>query len=282
VYYLEKANAPLTKLEKHDVLVEENFNKYKKIDNRYKGLLTYLMADCPSVRGRIEKAEFEAVHLTNLVKRYNECIDPANKQTRAVGKPGSKLRAGLRAGMLSSNADFFTEGDVVRTYDFTPGVGYTGGVFMVFAYRNQVTVQPELLLTRKSASYRRTILANVSEERGELSQTYLQVPISIYYTLPTHKIRPFVSAGGFFGYAFSGQVTRASYNLRTGSEQSKPVLKLDKGDFGYRGGAGLLYQISPKRTVGLEYHYEQNMVNKSVVQERIRFTSHVLSLRVGL
>jgi hypothetical protein len=276
VFYVETDS--LIRLEKKDVLVSTT---QLKVDRRYVGLLSHLMGDCAALKNKIKRTPFEATQLIKLVAAYNTCTDPSEKLVVNSKAAATKLRLGVRGGAVSNTMDYFVEEGDYADYTFSTKTGYTAGVFFNLSFKDKISVQPEILLTRKSATASRTVTSTY-QEFADFSFTYLQVPVSLYYTLPTKRIRPFASIGGVFGYALEKEAN-AYYLIKSLQTLSiKRPIEVDKDEYGYRGGVGILYSITPKLRLGAEYIYEKTLSNRTSTINKFSHTSHNLTLRMSL
>ncbi len=237
------------------------------------------MKDCPTLKNKIQRTPLEATQLTKLVVAYNACTGSSEKLVVNSKASATKLRAGIRMGAVSNSMKYFVEKSYYAQHTFTSKMGYTAGVFVNLSFRDKISVQPEILLTQKSATASRN-RSSLVKEVTSFSFTYLQIPLSLYYTLPTKRIRPFASIGGVFGYA----VAKEAYYQVTGNPflTDKNPVKVDKDEYGYRGGAGILYSLTPKLRFGVEYIYENTLSNKTSTIEKFHHSSHNLTLRMSL
>ncbi len=270
VFYLEKPSNVFTKLGKKD----ETKGNYLKEDKKYVGILNYMTSDCPKVKNRVERTKFEAGDLAKTVAAYNDCINPSAQTPSNPKIFRPKIQKGIRAGIVASNVEFPGEQIFYNTLDFKTMTGYTAGIFFNLALtKSTLFVQPELLLTKKGGYYEGP-LGTVGAGRVDVVGTYFQVPVSLYYYPFGQKLRPFVSAGGIYGYATRLKASRSE----SGAEIP---LEMGKDEFGFRGGTGISYQWVAQKQLTLEYVYENTLANK-FASNKIRFRSHHISLRFSL
>lgn len=270
LYFVRKGLDSLVKLEKKDVMVSSSA---KQIDRRYIGHLKYLTQECASIQNKIERIAYKADALSSIVIAYNQCMTPAVKKVVSKKANVRRVKTGVKVSTLISKADYFVTGYNVYSYPFSPKIGYSAGLFFQFPFKNKLSFQPEILITQKGASYSRNI-SNLYEEQTHFNITYFQVPFSVYYTFPTYKLRPFLAIGGIFSNILSSN----SYQT---IGINREEINLNPREFGYRLATGLSYPAFDKRIVSLEYGFENNLVNKSVVNFRVHMSSHNLSLRMN-
>jgi hypothetical protein len=270
LYYVRKELDSLIKLDKKDVMVSSTA---KQVDRRYIGHLKHLTQDCASLQNNIERTAYKADALSRLVMAYNQCDHPSANTLVLKKGDARRVKAGVRVSTIVNKADYYVLGRDVFTHPFNSKVGYSAGFFFQFPFKNKLAFQPEMLITQKATSYLGKIM-NYYEGQVDFNITYLQVPLSVYYTFPTYKLRPFVAAGGVFSYVLASDAY-----IRIGNNKSE--IKLDSRETGYRLSTGLSYPVFNRRIVSLEYTHEKNFVSKSVVQIRVHMSSHNLSLRMN-
>jgi opacity protein-like surface antigen len=268
-YYLEKEDGTLYPLEKKDTIIA---NKFKE-DRRYIGVLTYLMMDCEQVMKRLNTVKFVISDLFEIVNDYNSCVNPNDTTNVQAYQEAAKIRIakGAKLGFFSNQLNYFLVGSLYYRDEFEVKNSATGGIFVRFFPKRRFSFQQELLLIQKGG----TIMLNRSgrKEQANISLTFLQAPFSVYYTLPTQKISPFVFAGGAVGVAVARNVSRTNTNNR----ESLPI-RIDNDDIAYRLGGGLEYKLRPSITLQLEYLYEQSRINRIFVNDAIRTTGHGIKL----
>lgn len=272
IFLVKKGNDKPVKLEKNDVRVRDTM----KIDTHYRRLLYYLMSDCPAVFKKVSKTEFIDVHLVKLVELYNLCIDPDSRPVSRANPVRIKLKKGIRAGvafhrMRYENQQSGSEPDRIVTFE--PLVAFAGGIFVNFTYADKFSLQPELLFTKKSGSYRGN-LGGIYERAYSIEQTLLQLPVSLYYTFRASKIRPFLSAGGLIGYALQNESQKEFVGAVT-------IIEANKVEYGYRAGAGIRFDVNAKSALFLEYLFESTGVRTDVLHENFNGKSHHVSVRFG-
>jgi opacity protein-like surface antigen len=269
LYYIEKENGTLYPLEKKDTIIDNKFRE----DKRYIGVLQYLMPNCERVTRDLKTVKFTSADLFEIVKDYNLCINPDSTENTQTYKEAATTRIakGVKVGFFSNQLTYFVPGGLYYRDEFEVKNSVTGGIFVRFFPKRAFSFQPELLLVQKGG----TIMMNRStrKEQTNISLTFLQVPFSIYYTLPTQKINPFIFAGGAIGVGVVRNVSRT--NTTTG--ESLTVI-IDNDDIAYRLGGGLEYKLSSSLTLQLEYMYEQSRINRIFVNNAIRTTGHGVKL----
>lgn len=266
-YFVAKAGDVLIELEKKEMYTAN----YHKEDKRYIGILRYLTADCTSLQDKIDHTKYGGNSFIKLITTYNHCA-VSDHTTKTYDKSFQlKVQKGIKAGLVVSDMVYPSSGGRYYECNFQTKTGYTAGVFLNLFYKERTSFQPEILITQKGASVRK-ISSNVyvDDEYADFSFTYLQIPIHFYYTFPAKKIRPFVGAGGIFGYALAKNAYRET--------KRRSSIEVDKDEYGYRGSLGLSFALSPKQILKLEYVYEKTLTNKRHVMQKIHHITQHLTL----
>ena len=223
-----------------------------KEDKRFQGLLKYLTSDCPKVQKQSENVNFSDYALIDLVEKYNACKDPSFKSGSHRKSTRMLIHKGIRGGVAFHHSRLNDQDNGLasggRTVDLGSRTTFSAGIWINLAFRNKLSFQPELLFIRKSGSYAGKI-SGIYDIAYDVDQTWLQLPLCIYYTFPLEKVRPFISAGLPLGWTLKSE---GSKNFIGNKE---PIL-LKNWEYGLRGSAGLEFKMTPKRSFYLEYMYE--------------------------
>ena len=256
--YVEKPANTLYKLEEERTRIKGNQFRVKR---KYVNTLSYLMADCPSVQPAIERARLNPITMIKLITQYQQCINPTEEEKRTIEPTKIAIRLGVRAGGMSSRIIMLLRGNRVLNYEFGELNNVVGGIVADFSYKNKVSARPELLITRRGGVSERPY-NTLQTEQVQISLTSLQLPVSIYYTLPTHHLRPFVRGGGSFSHTIVdksySQILNTDTREAIRNERSIPT---DNDQFGYHFGGGVSYTMPGGGRVGLEYVYERSFTN---------------------
>lgn len=233
VFYLEKRGDILRKLEKKDSTI----NSYYKEDKNYIGIILFLFSECEVLkRSRIEQTDFTPSSLIKLVKEYNDCIEPTKKNTTFRGATILKFKPGIKFGALSNDLNYLSAQGTFYGNNFERNIGISGGIFINVTKNDKFSMQLEALITKKGGnlSFNKDTSA-LAYNDATFSMTYLQFPLSFYYTLATPKISPFFTAGGVYGYGLS---IKASGTL----EDNKTAIPINKDEVGFRIGTGVTWK----------------------------------------
>ncbi|MDF9801231.1 opacity protein-like surface antigen [Catalinimonas alkaloidigena] len=237
IFYVQKENEELILLEQNNTVIDE---KYVREDKRYLGILRLLTLDCESVQKLIERVDFNADDLTDFFIAYHQCVAPENESTQ--NKRTLKVKKGIKAGASFSKVTSYRDGVTPSYPEFKAFNHYTGGMYLNLSYNDKISIQPEVLITKKESS-------NIYKQYSVVN---LQLPISLYYTFPTGKTRPFLSVGYVFGKTLKDNIKDLRFDYKINNSKS---------EYGFRGGAGLLFPLSEKLDIGIEYTYERTLTN---------------------
>lgn len=250
VFYVSKNEGALAKMEKNDVIDQSRLRE----DKRYQKVLEYLTADCPSVVAQVRRTDFNTESLSNLVTSYNTC---------KTGVTGPKIprkkwyipQLGAKAGVALTR--FWGRGtSSLELYKFNTEMNYSGGLVFDFTLNNKFSFQPEILVVSKSSKGIRTFSNTTRMFAFDL--LCLQVPLMGYYHLPTQKLRPFVGGGLVYGYLLDkNQPERTTWGY------------LGDDEMGFRLSAGASLFSRKKSAISLEYSFEQTVLNRLVVSNKI-------------
>jgi hypothetical protein len=156
----------------------------------------------------------------------------------AAASMAGELSFGLKGGMITSNVtgvpDEWSDSQDYRT-------GFTGGVFLNYAFDDEFSVQPELLYVPKGvgASYDVGGLFGVS---ADANLDFLELPVLVKYTFSTGgKIRPCIFAGPSIGVSVNSDLELSAGWLSTSVDISDYT---SDTDFGIVAGAGIGYETS--------------------------------------
>lgn len=202
---------------------------YREID-LYRATLINFMPDCDAVRMRIAGLPFTASALTDIVQRYNACLNPT---TVAVAAPTSvatlKQRERVRLGLLlgAETSQLVFTGEVFLTGGtFRSSLRPTGGLSVevpLASLNEKLSLRLEALVEQQRYTDAFTNSPNYpggAKQQVQLNLMYVRLPLLLRYTLPTKSsLRPFAQAG--FSYALrlhdDTSIQTGYFNSRTGN-----------------------------------------------------------------
>ncbi len=269
-FYAEKQAGTLHKLEQMNTMQESG---KMLVDKRYINTLLHLTRECQNLQALIKDTRLHTAGLIKVVTAYNQCIDPPQGAQLTTKPTKVKLRIGVKLGTHVSNISYFQEGTSVRDYDFVQRIGYIGGAVFDLSYANKFSLRPEILITQKGASYQ-GFTTNVGEREIYTSLTTLHLPLSLYYTLPTQRLRPFILAGAALSYTISDKSYMISPTGRRGVDTGKQF-------FGFRAGGGLNYSFESGHSMNIEYVYDYAKTSGTFWRVKTQYVNHSITLGFG-
>jgi Outer membrane protein beta-barrel domain len=268
-FYIIKEKLEPVQLSKKDTLI----NGYLHRSKRYRGLLKYHTTDCPKIHQTLAELDFTDDDLVEYVTAYNKCVTPERAVNVTSEPTKMKIKVGLKGGAVVNGFNYFVKESPYYNENFQPQIGYMGGVWINFSYHDKLAIQPEINVVQK-----RAFAEQANNSSLNISLTFIQMPVSIYYFFPFKKVRPFVLAGGVLGHAVGSDCYREVYDSYNQKRTQIP-LDIDRFGFGFRAGAGIYL----KENIRIEYVWERMLLNSRSVIQLIRSSSHSIgiSLSVG-
>jgi opacity protein-like surface antigen len=254
------------KIEKRDKIKGDKFIE----DKKYLGILKYFMSDCNQIVDKINNVGFYESELSKIISKYNNYKNPQSKSISHLNHDQYVTKFGIRFGKIIGSLIYSDDSDWGHSANFSQIINYTGGCFINLAYKN-FSIQPEILLTKKASTLLRK--GSLWNQFTFISSSYLQVPISIYYSFQYKKFKPLISVGAIIGHAISQNTYRIENN-------NISQLLYYKDEYGFRGGLGLEYQLKNKFSIGLEYIYEYTVPNQNVFST-IEYKTQNITFRVS-
>ncbi len=241
-------------------------------DKRYVRTLAYLTSDCANIRTKIETVSYNALELSKIIETYNKCMRPEDEQHSSGSIVKPKVSVGIRGGISSNDFYYFVSDSRYYDQKFNTNTGTYTGAVVNFTHNNKLSFQAELIVTNKEATFKGDVSNYVVEgffiDSVFISYSYLEIPLSIYYSLLTKFVQPFISAGGMYGMALKQEVVRMV------NERDVP-LEMNNDVVGIRLGAGIAKQFK-NSTVAFEYLYTSNLVNRTY-QDKAKWKGHCIT-----
>ncbi len=282
-YYIQKNGEKYHELKNDFVKVEQDGKEYHKYTNRHIAALSYLLADCPSIKEKINTIEIRERELTELIELYNVCIDDTSISFKEK-KPWFKAHIGLSLGMNTSKINFSSDQQGVIEYltsDFDSANSIMPGLYFDFlsprineriafhvgVFFLTTTYKSYSILESNHVTVRNDVLI-------ELKQ--LKIPLGFRYTFPERNFTPYFNIGVsntlHLDSSSSWIMERERNNVVETFEGE--ALDIGKGQIGFWGGIGVKKSVSNKLSGFLELRYEHTTgvsINNidSIVQDNI-------------
>ena len=160
---------------------------------------------------------------------------------------------GAKAGINMSNLTQIPESwDEATSYK----TGFTGGVFMNYAFNERFSLEPEMLYTMKGVNgslYEGFVSVDVTA-----SFDYFELPLLAVYTFPGgKKLKPRVYAGPSFAYNLSSELELSALLFDVSLDFSSLT---QVTDFGAVMGAGFDYPLG-NGTLTFDFRYQIGFTN---------------------
>jgi hypothetical protein len=173
--------------------------------------------------------------------------------TSAVAVAAREMTFGAKAGIIMSNLTETPESwDDAKSYK----AGFTGGIFMNYAFNGIFSIEPEMLYTMKGVKgnlYDGIVSVDVAADLD-----YFELPLLGVFTLRDgKKLKPRVYAGPSFAYTL-GSTLDISVWLANASVDISSLTH--KTDFGVVAGAGFDYTLG-KGTLTFDVRYQRGFTN---------------------
>lgn len=170
-----------------------------------------------------------------------------------VRQTNAQVAFGIKGGLNISNLSAKEDGTKVKLYSKQ---GVHIGAMVILPVSNSVNIEPAVMYSNKGAKGDDKDLNINLYSNESIKINYLEVPINVSYNInlsSTDKIKPFVFAGPYLGYAFSGKLKtgNTTINLKIGDSNNDDFKPLD---YGANIGAGVRFsnfQISTQYGIGL-------------------------------
>jgi hypothetical protein len=169
---------------------------------------------------------------------------------------------GVKAGASFSKYQWQTPVPIDFTWEYLPFV--SAGVYLNVG-RGFLSIQPEVLMTRMGGRY-------ASEgDSLEFRFDYIQVPLLLKMRiLPSSRVCPFYSVGGYGAYLFKAQGVLVLGSDRTVEDLIDEYKRYDAG-LVFNG--GLEFRLS-RATLSVECRYDHGLVNVQKVPVEGEFMKH--------
>lgn len=276
-----------------DISNEDRSTKYRLVeDKRYIRTLVYLTSDCPRVKGKMEKVSYTAEVIAKLLSEYEVCINPdAEIEDSNIAR--TRIKLGFRAGANTSSLNYFVDAGTNLYYGhkFESQLGYLGGISANISYGKKFSVQAEIIVAHRGCRIEGLLYESPGAvkrrffDTTRISMTYLEIPITAYYTLPVNNLSPYVGLGGSFSTAISDKSTRASFSTTAdpfGPDSNYTVLQrqpITSNDLlGLRVALGVRKELSLSRELRLEYTFDSSLMNRTTTDSKARWQTHQMSV----
>lgn len=244
-----------------------------KVDNRWKGILNYLLSDCISNSVSLtENLTLNEKGLTRIIVKYNTCKGTFYKEVKA-NQPWAEFHFGASAGVTNS---MLVANKYLKAYPFEylvdsyhsldPVIGIIGNISMPRISDN-LSIQGELNFLKSYYSSSNTVSSTyVKHYDTYIHVTTLSVPVSLKYRFNGEHVNCYIQGGGVFDFNIHSNTkvleeTQIDDEVITSPERTAFDVKKFQG--GFWGGIGL-GKMFHKLDCSLELrYYKLNELNKT-------------------
>ena len=249
-FYISKEGPPI------ELLVKKSFRSTSELRTEphgyavtidfFKGQLSVLLNDCPSLKKNIDQAEYSSTDLVALIVKYNQCQNSASEFVKK-SEP-IRVKFGLLAGPTLAMVSYKGTGMDLSGVKMTDCYSYIAGITLHIIFpreRAQWSLVNELVYKpfSNSGSKSGTQMSFTDYTKTfSFDLGYVKLYNILRYQYPNWKIRPFADLGMSNGYAVKSKNTETSlYNdLGTYTQKTTPAFDYPRlYEFGVTGGIGV-------------------------------------------
>ncbi|MDW5289279.1 hypothetical protein [Formosa sp. PL04] len=228
-------------------------------NNKYKGLLSLYLKDCPTIQSEINKASYTQESLTTVFEKYYKCIgsEISFKKT----KEKVDLEFGIVAGISSTNLEFsndkqfkYLTGEFDSSTNFTAGLSFD----IIFPqHHKKWSIHNDLLYItyNNTSTYEDYTNENIyTLYETEIGNSFIELNNLVRYSQNLGKLSIFFNAGISNGFVIKEDtyVRKESHNYSnvdiTETEATPNSSSIETGPIL---GAGLTY-----KNMALEFRYK--------------------------
>lgn len=268
--FLVKKDTTLYYLELITEQVEADGKIGTKKNNRWRGLLTYLISDCLENANNLTfKINLDEKSLTRLLVAYNKCSGKAFTEYKA-SKPWTKLEFGALLGVTKSeilinneSSSFSYLADSYRSVN--PSIGLLIAISSP-RISERVAFQSEIHFIK--SAYSSFVKNGISTEYHDtyIDLSTLSVPLSLKYSFPEKRYGWYLQGGINYEYHLNSDTRLLSeyvtgHIVNTAAERS--AFEVNDNQIGYWGGIGVLKSYRKfKGSISFRY-FQMSALNKT-------------------
>jgi hypothetical protein len=232
----------------------------------YRDILKSNVLDCGYASDAVSLVSYNKSSLTRFTDKYNSCSE----------KPFTFLRYGLTAGYgFAKPTNWGIEDKILKEAVFKADSYFSIGLFMdIPVYRSNFSVHPEIYY-QKNAFSGHLDDNNIAYD-CIINSTSISLPVSIRYTYPSVKFRPYFNLGATFGYNIRNN--NAAYSTTTDNDTIN-IEELNYGTIysdimiGYMAGAGVECKVDRRRSLFIELRFNNLFPTDREVYGNMSFQS---------
>lgn len=246
-YLVRKNEGKIYKLECHRKEVEHEGIVEIRDDNRWKGIISYLISDgLSNANSIVKKLYLNQKSLTKVITMYNHS-KRSNLKVYKENKPWTKIDIGAAVSLISSSLEF--ENKTSSLYYLSKSFNSVDpaiGLVMAVSFprlTEKIIFQPEVYFTKSSYS----TLTEPDKVSKEYHDTYIDlntisVPISLKYNIPIKKYSLNILGGIYYDYNIKSStehINETIYSDVVITSREENPFEIDDNHVGYCGGIGI-------------------------------------------
>ena len=267
IFYIEKGDTSFYKISNETIKTSIDGQEMATSSVRYIGLLNLLLSDCVAIRSRISAISLSERSLTDLIEKYNECMN-APAIIYKASKPWLHTKIGISGGMISSRITLETGYNgfyhLTDTFEKSKSPVFCVSFDILSPRISERTSFHGDLILCKSNNYsfnQETVVSKTTKNYITIDMTQFKIPIGLRYTFPgrifsavlnvgfqsTFNLNPRSSWMQEIEYGYIG-VEKQDYSER---------LQIRKAQFGLWGGAGIVVSMGNVLNAVFEFRAEK-------------------------
>jgi hypothetical protein len=246
LFFIRKTNGGLHTLEYREVRerVVDGLDRIQE-NMRWKGLIVYMMFDCPPKQTALKALTFDERKLTKVVKSYNLCKKAVFVDFKAR-KPWTKFSAGISLGATNTHFDVEAPGFPYLADRYSSSAPTFGFVLGVSSPRlsERFAFQPEVNITKTefSSFVVRELPSVTAYHSTSISLSTVSVPVLLKYAVVSRACKVHVLAGAAFDFHRKSQTHVSNKFVRDNAPSNGSEIeafRVKKDQMGAGGGLSL-------------------------------------------
>lgn len=235
-------------------------------DTRYIGMVKFLISDYPQLSRKINNLSFTSTDISKVINLYNNWKSPSARVSKESVKniKAPLINTGLKISVYKNAMSNVVPAGLYHNVAFAVKTCFAAGLVVDFNLNRKFSLQVDALLAQRN-SYLHHDNTYGDPEDIKWAMTYMEFPVSIYYTLPTQNFSPHFFAGGIIG-------AKIADNSIIQTIHTLVVTKVDPLELGFLAGTGVTKKIKNNSKIRIEYYFElvkQNIYTSNLVYRQI-------------
>ncbi len=287
-YLVEKEGGKLVVLTNEKIKVYGEYESYLRNSNRYIGILKATFSDCNDIMPQINKVRFTHNDLIKITSDYHEYVCEDDDEECIIYQkelPLTKLSYGPILGFNYSNLRFVNT-ELYSGFDFKSDFSLSGGILLnILSPRinEKISFQIETVMIKNYfyAFHKVEDGFDIEYTDIHIHVSSLNSLLSLKYTFPKSKIKPFLSVGFALDFVIDSDNCRI-----VEKEDESTVFQYEFNDiplsdlfWGTQMGIGISYNRGNSRTFFLQgfYEYIQGRYSETILGK-----NNKLGIKIGM